>query len=209
MTLALLGFATVLLFIILIMTKRMSAAAALIAIPIAGGLLAGAGPQIGDMMLKGILDVAPIATMLAFAVLYFAVMMDSGLFDPLVNRILAMVGDDPVRIAIGTMALSTLVSLDGDGTTTALIVITSMLPLYRAIGMNPLILATLLGSSNAIMNLLPWGGPSARAAAAVKVDLVHDVFLPLVPAMLIALAALAALAWWLGTRERMRLGWEP
>lgn len=208
MTLAPLGFATVLLFIVLIMTKRMSAAAALIAVPIVGGLLAGAGPGLGDMMLKGIVEVAPIATMLAFAVLYFAVMMDSGLFDPLVNRILAVVGNDPVRIAIGTMALSSLVSLDGDGTTTALIVITSMLPLYRAIGMNPLILAMLLGSSNAIMNLLPWGGPSARAAAAVKVDLVHEVFLPLVPAMLITLSALAALAWWFGMRERARLGWK-
>src|SRR3546814_17624419 len=107
----------------------MSAAAALIAIPIVGGRLAGAGPRIGDMMLEGILDVAPIATMLAFAVLYFAVMMDSGLFDPLVNWILAMVGDDPVRIAIGTMALSSPVSLAGDCPTTGLIVLPTMRPL--------------------------------------------------------------------------------
>lgn len=207
MTLSLLGFATVLIFIALIMTKRLSAAVALITIPAIGGVLAGAGTDLGEMMLAGVLEVAPIATMLAFAVLYFAVMMDAGLFDPLVNRILAMVGTDPLRIALGTLALSSLVSLDGDGTTTALIVITSLLPLYRAIGMNPLILATLLGSSNAIMNLLPWGGPSARAAAAVNVDLVQDVFLPLVPAMAVALAAMAGLAWWLGVRERRRLGW--
>src|SRR3546814_7527076 len=87
----------------------------------------------------------------ALLIFFFAVMVDAGLFDTLVNRILAMVGDDPVRIAIGTMALSSLVSLDGDGTTTALIVITSMLPLYRAVGMNPLILATLHGDRKSVV----------------------------------------------------------
>jgi CitMHS family citrate-Mg2+:H+ or citrate-Ca2+:H+ symporter len=64
-----------------------------------------------------------------------------------------------------------LVSIDGDGTTTALIVITAFLPVYRRVGMNPLILATLLGLSNSLMNYVPWGGPSARAATAVHVDL--------------------------------------
>jgi len=207
MTLALLGFATVATFVTLIMTKRMSAMTALIAIPIVFGLIAGAGAGLGPMMLKGVIDVAPIALLLAFAILYFGLMMDAGLFDPLVRRILHAVGNDPMRIAIGTVALSALVSVDGDGTTTALIVITSLLPVYRSVGMNPLILATLLGLSNAILNFLPWGGPSARAAAALKVDLVSQVFLPLLPAMTIGLASTFALAWYLGRAERRRLGW--
>jgi citrate-Mg2+:H+ or citrate-Ca2+:H+ symporter, CitMHS family len=209
MTLALLGFATVFVFIALIMTKRLSSVVALIAVPIVSGLLAGAGAGLGPMMLKGIVEVAPIAIMLAFAVFYFGIMMDAGLFDPLVRRILALVGDDPVRIAIGTTALTALVSLDGDGTTTALIVITAFLPVYRAIGMNPLILAFLLGAANSLMNFVPWGGPAARAAAAVKVDLVGDIFMPLLPAVLLALAATFALSWHLGRSERRRLGWTP
>lgn len=209
MPLALLGFATVATFVTLIMTKRLSALVALIAIPILFGLLAGAGAGLGPMMVKGIVDVAPIAIMLAFAVLFFGVMMDAGLFDPLVNRILHFVGNDPVRIAIGTAALSSLVSIDGDGTTTALIVITSLLPVYRAVGMNPLILATLLGITNALLNFVPWGGPSARAAAALKVDLVGQVFVPLLPAMLITLAATFVVAWRLGIAERRRLAWTP
>lgn len=207
MSLALLGFTTVATFIALIMTKRLSAMVALIAIPILFGLFAGAGPELGPMMIKGIVDVAPIAIMLAFAVLYFGVMMDAGLFDPLVKRILHMVGNDPMRISIGTAALSSVVSIDGDGTTTALIVITSLLPVYRAIGMNPLILATLLGLTNALLNFVPWGGPSARAATALKVDLVSDVFIPLLPAVAIGLAATFALAWVFGRAERRRLGW--
>lgn len=209
MTLAVLGFATVAVFIALIMTKRLSALVALIAIPVIFGLLAGAGAGLGEMMMKGVVQVAPIALMLAFAILFFGLMMDAGLFDPLVRRILHHVGNDPMRIAIGTAALSALVSVDGDGTTTALIVITALLPVYRSIGMNPLVLATLLGLANAVMNYVPWGGPAARVAAALKIDLVTGVFLPLVPAMVISLVAIFVLAWHFGRTERRRLGWTP
>ncbi|QIG78761.1 CitMHS family transporter [Stakelama tenebrarum] len=209
MNLALLGFATVAAFIILIMTRRLSAIVALIAIPIVAGLLAPGQADLGGMIVEGILQVAPIALLLSFAILFFGIMMDAGLFDPLVRRILHLVGNDPLRIAIGTAALSALVSVDGDGTTTALIVITALLPVYRSIGMNPLILATLLGSTNAIMNFVPWGGPAARAAAALKIDLLSDLFLPLLPAMAAGMLAAFGLAWWFGVTERRRLGWQP
>ncbi|WP_231499506.1 CitMHS family transporter [Caulobacter sp. UNC358MFTsu5.1] len=201
---AFLGLAMVVTFMTLIMTKRMSAIAALLLVPILFGLIAGAGAGLGPMMIKGVLQVAPTALMLAFAVLYFAIMMDAGLFDPLVRKVLATVGEDPVRIALGTAVLATVVSLDGDGTTTALIVITAMLPVYRKVGMNPLILATLLGSTNSLMNFVPWGGPSARAASAVHADLAQ-VFLPLLPAMIAGLAGVYGLAWLFGRSERRRL----
>jgi CitMHS family citrate-Mg2+:H+ or citrate-Ca2+:H+ symporter len=201
---AVLGLAMVVTFMILIMTKRMSAIAALLVVPIVFGLLAGAGAGLGEMILKGVGQVAPTALMLSFAVLYFAIMMDAGLFDPLVNKVLAIVGEDPLRISLGTAILAMLVSIDGDGTTTALIVITAFLPVYRRVGMNPLILATLLGLSNSLMNYVPWGGPSARAAAAVHVDLA-DVVGPLLPAMGVGLLGILGLAWLFGKSERKRL----
>ena len=201
---AVLGAAMVVTFMTLIMTKKMSAIAALIAVPIVFGLIAGAGPGLGDMMLKGVLQVTPTALMLCFAVLYFAIVMDAGLFDPLVRKVLATVGEDPLRISMGTAVLAMTVSLDGDGTTTALIVITALLPVYRRVGMNPLILATLLALSNSLMNLLPWGGPAARAATAVQADL-NEVFLPLLPAMAIGLSAVLLMAWHFGLHERRRL----
>lgn len=205
---AFLGAAMVLTFMTLIMTKRMSAIAALLVVPILFGIVAGAGPQLGGMILDGVLQVAPTALLLAFAVLYFAFMMDAGLFAPLVRRVLSLVGDDPVRISLGTAALAAIVSLDGDGTTTVLIVITAFLPVYRRVGMNPLILATLLGLANSLMNLLPWGGPSARAAAAVHADLAQVVG-PLLPGMAAGLVATFLLAWHFGRSERRRLGWSP
>ncbi|MBL8553301.1 MAG: citrate transporter [Phenylobacterium sp.] len=205
---AVLGAAMVATFMTLIMTRRMSAVAALLAVPIAFGLLAGAGPDLGRMILEGVGQVAPTALFLGFAVLYFALMMDAGLFAPLVRGVLAVVGRDPVRISLGTAVLATLVSLDGDGTSTALIVISAFLPVYRQVGMNPLILATLLGLSSALVNLLPWGGPAARAAAALHVDLA-DVVGPILPAMLAGLAVVFLLAWMFGRAERRRLGWVP
>jgi len=201
---ALLGTVMVVTFMTLIMTKKMSAIAALIVVPILFGLIAGAGPGLGDMMIEGVLQVAPTALMLTFAVLYFAILMDAGLFDPLVRRVLAAVGEDPVRISVGTAVLAMVVSLDGDGTTTALIVVTAFLPVYRRVGMNPLILGALLALSNAVMNFLPWGGPSARAATAVQADL-NNVFMPLVPAMAVGLLAILLMAWKFGLAEKRRL----
>jgi CitMHS family citrate-Mg2+:H+ or citrate-Ca2+:H+ symporter len=205
---ALLGLAMVVTFMTLIMTKRMSAVAALIVVPILFGLLAGAGPSLGKMMIEGVLQVTPTALMLAFAVLYFATVMDAGLFDPLVRRVLATVGDDPMRISIGTALLAMVVSLDGDGTTTALIVVSAMLPVYRKTGMNPLVLATLLALCNALMNIVPWGGPAARVASSVQVDM-NDIFLPLIPSMASGLIAVLGIAWLFGRRERARLATVP
>jgi citrate-Mg2+:H+ or citrate-Ca2+:H+ symporter, CitMHS family len=205
---ALLGTMMVATFMVLIMTKRMSAIAALIVVPITFGIIAGAGPGLGAMMVEGVLKVTPTALMLAFAVLYFAIMMDAGLFDPLVRKVLSLVGSDPMRISIGTAVLTCLVSIDGDGATTALIIITAFLPVYRRIGMNPLVLATLLGLGNSVMNLIPWGGPTARAATAVHKD-VLDIFLSLIPAISIGVLAVVAVAFLLGRSERVRLAWTP
>jgi CitMHS family citrate-Mg2+:H+ or citrate-Ca2+:H+ symporter len=70
--------------------------------------------------------------------------------------------------------------------------------------MNPLILAVLLGSANAIVNLTPWGGPTARVASALQLN-ITDVFVPLIPAMIAGIAGVFAIAWVLGLLERKRL----
>lgn len=203
--LALMGLLMIVTFMTLIMTKRMSAITALIVIPILFGLLAGAGAGLGEMIVEGVSALAPTALMLAFAVLYFGLMIDAGLFDPLVKFVLRTVGDDPVRVTVGTALLAMTVALDGDGATTALVTISTLLPVYRRLGLNPLILGLLLGLCISVMNIVPWGGPVARAAGALNVD-PSDVFLPMVPSMIAALAFILVLAFWLGLRERARIG---
>lgn len=204
MNLSVLGFATLGVFMACVLTKRLSAVVALILVPVVFGLLAGFSPQLGEMMIEGVKQVAPTALMLVFALLYFAVMIEAGMFEPLVRKVLAVAGDDPVRISVGTAILAMTVSLDGDGATTALVTISAMYPVYRRVGMNPLILATLLGLSNTIMNWLPWGGPSARAATALQVD-VMDIVGPMLPAMGLCLLAILGLSFMFGRLERRRL----
>ncbi|WP_363245243.1 citrate:proton symporter, partial [Phenylobacterium sp.] len=204
MNLSLLGFSALAVFMALVMTRRLSAVAALILVPIVFGLIAGFGSGLGDMMLEGVVEVAPTALMLIFALLYFAVMIEAGLFEPLVRKILQVTGDDPVRVVVGSAVLAMLVSLDGDGATSAIVTISAMYPVYRRLGLNPLILAVLLGLSNTLMNWLPWGGPAARAALALRVDIM-DIVGPLLPALGLSLAAVLGLALFLGRLERRRL----
>ena len=83
----------------------------------------------------------------------------------MVKLVLRIVHGDPVRIVMGTAALALFISLDGDGATTYLITTAAMLPLYTRLGMSRLVLACVIMMAGGVMNILPWGGPTARAAA--------------------------------------------
>lgn len=196
-----LGYLMVATFMILIMTRKTSALVALILVPLLFGLIAGHGRDIGPMAIEGISKLAPTAALLLFAVLYFAIMIDAGLFDPLVDRVLRFAGEDPVKVSVGSAMLALIVALDGDGATTALITVTAFLPVYRRLRMNPLVLAVNLGSAVSVINMTPWGGPTGRAASALHLD-PSTLFVPLIPTMLAGIAATLAIAWHLGRRER-------
>ena len=200
------AFAMIIAFMALIMTKRMSVLTALILVPIGFALLGGFTPaQIGPMMLDGVKGIAPTAAMLMFAILFFGIMIDVGLFDPLVKLVVRAVHGDPMRIVVGTAVLALVVSLDGDGSTTYLIVTAAMLPLYTRLGMNPLMLACVVMMAGGVMNILPWGGPTARAAAALNVD-AAELFVPMIPAIVAGAAWVIFVAWIFGRKERQRVG---
>jgi CitMHS family citrate-Mg2+:H+ or citrate-Ca2+:H+ symporter len=200
-----LGFAMVASFMALIMTRRMTPLVALVVIPVIFGMLTGELAGLGPMMLEGIVKLAPTGVMLMFAILFFSIMTDSGLFDPIVVRLVRLVHADPVRISVGTVLLAALVSLDGDGSTTYVITTAALLPLYEHMGMSRLKLVSLLMLTSGIMNITPWGGPTARAASALGVD-ASDVFLPLIPTMIGGLILLVGLAYVFGRAERSRIG---
>ena len=203
--LAALGFATIAIFLFAIMTKRVSVLVALILIPTAAGLVAGAGAGLGKMMLEGINRVAPVGVMIIFAVLYFGLMLDVGLFEPMIRRLLRFVKGDPLKVALATAVLTMAVSLDGDGATTFLITISAMLPLYQRLGMNRLVLSGIVALGAGVMNIIPWGGPTVRAMAALKADS-SVIFNPVVPAMLVGILWVLTVAYIFGRRERARLG---
>ncbi|WP_374465610.1 CitMHS family transporter [Chryseobacterium sp.] len=199
-----LGFLMIFIFMILIMNKKMTPLTALVIVPVAIALIAGFGPQLGDMMKNGVKEIALTGVMLIFAILYFSLMIDTGLFEPLVNIILKAVGDNPIKTTIGTAVLTALVSLDGDGSSTYLIVVAAMLPLYKKQGMNPLILTCIIMLAGQIMNILPWGGPTARVMSSLKLG--HtEIFVPIIPIMAIGILWVIFVAYILGRREKIRI----
>ncbi|AWZ26864.1 citrate:proton symporter [Rhodococcus pyridinivorans] len=209
--LVVLGFLMVATFMYLIMSKRATPVVGLILIPVAFGLIAGAGTDIGDMIVDGVESLAPTAALLFFAIIFFGIMIDVGLFDPLVRLILRLVRDDPARLVIGTAVLAMVVSLDGDGSTTFIITTSALLPLYLKLKVSPVVLTVVAGLANATMNIIPWGGPTVRAASALGLS-PSDVFVPMIPSLVVGLVVVLGFAAHLGFVERRRLGkltWKP
>ncbi|MFJ9120441.1 CitMHS family transporter [Streptomyces sp. NPDC102394] len=203
--LTLLGFAMIATFLVLIMLKKMSPIAALVLIPALFCVFVGKGAKLGDYVIDGVTSLAPTAAMLMFAIVYFGVMIDVGLFDPIVRGILKFCKADPLRIVVGTAVLAAIVSLDGDGSTTFMITVSAMYPLYKRLKMSLVVMTGVAAMANGVMNTLPWGGPTARAATALKLD-ASDIFVPMIPALAVGLLFVFALAYVLGRRERKRLG---
>ena len=204
--LSLLGFATILVFLVLIMTKKLSVMTALVITPVVFGLLAGFSPkELGDFALAGIKQVAPTGVLLMFAVLYFATMLDAGLFDPVIAAIIKSVKGDPLKVILGTAILTMIVHLDGDGTATFMIVLSAFLPIYKQLKINRKILASIVALSVGPLHLVPWSGTSARAISTLKSDAVH-IFNPNIPAIIAGIVWVLFVAYFFGQKERKRLG---
>ena len=207
--LAALGFATIVTFLLAVISKRLSVITALVLIPVIFGFLAGISlKDLSEMMLNGIKQVAPTGILLFFAVLYFSVMLDAGLFDPVISFIVRKVKGDPLKVVLGTAILTMIVHLDGDGTATFMIVISAFLPIYKALKMNRLILAGIVAMAVGPLHLVPWSGTSARAIATLDAT-PSVIFNPNIPAIVGGIIWVLIVAYILGRAEAKRLGVLP
>lgn len=205
MYLAFLGFAMIVVFMALIMAKKLSPFTSLIIIPIIFGLLAGYGWDTLKYAMSGIKSVSATFAMMLFAILYFGVMLAVGLFDPMVDKVVGWCKGDPLKVLVGTAVLAAVVSLDGDGTTTVIICCSALIPIYDRLKIKKIHLATLIILQNCIMNLIPWGGPTARVMSVMNLD-ASVIFGPLVPGMIASAIYVVIVSYWLGLKERKRLG---
>ncbi len=198
------GLTVIVVVLGLILSKRTTAMTALILVPVAGSLVAGFGLETATFAVSGLRQIAPVAAMFIFAILFFGVLTDAGLFDPIIRAVLRAVGQHPARITVGAAVLAMVVHLDGSGATTFLITIPAMLPLFDRLGMDRRILAAVVALGAGTMNLVPWGGPTLRAVSSLQLDmtaLYHPLLIPQAAGLLFVIA----LAWWLGAREGRRL----
>jgi len=199
-----LGLVTVLLLLAAILSKRVSPLAALVCFPVAASLAAGFGLETGRFILNGIQAIAPVIGMFVFAILFFGIMTDAGMLEPLVAWLLRVIGSRPSRIVPGSALLGLLVHLDGSGAVVFLVTIPALLPLYQRIGIDRRILACVV-SMAAGVNFLPWTGPTIRASAALHIP-VSAIFVPMLGVQAVGLVFVFAIAWMLGRREERRLG---
>lgn len=226
MALTILAWVMIIVFMTLIMTKKMSPFTALIFVPLVFALLgsfmglyseqamkayesSGLGAQIkllGDWVRQGTVKVAPTGVMLLFAIMYFSLMLNAGMFDPILRKLIAFAKGDPLKIQVAAALVAAAVSLNGDGTTTTLIVCTAFVPIYKTLKMSLMNLAVTTVLMNTIMNLLPWGGPSARVISVFPELSDAAVLNALAPGMIVAFIYMMGVAFYMGWKERKKLG---
>ncbi|HPN69767.1 MAG TPA: citrate:proton symporter [Saprospiraceae bacterium] len=199
--LALLGFATIITLLFLVMAKKTSPVVAMIIVPIISGLIGGFGFEMAEFITQGIGSIATTGVMFIFAILFFGIMNDTGTFKPIINGILKLAGNDPARVAFASALVAMIVHLDGSGASTFLIAIPAFLPVYDQLKMKRSTLACIVALAAGTMNILPWGGPTIRAATALEIP-VTALFNPLIIPVLFGLISVLIIAYFLGKKER-------
>lgn len=210
MLLTVLSYAMIIVFMFVVMKKKMSPFTSLVVIPLIFtiiALVAGLIPEgnISEFILKGVTTTSKTGIMLLFAILFFSIMLDAGLFDPITSKMIHYAKGDPMKVLIATAIVAAAVSLNGDGTTTTLICCSAFIPIYKKLNMKLMNLGVLIILQNTIMNLLPWGGPTARAMSVLNID--ADILSYLAPGMVLSIIyVIGFVAPKMGREERARLG---
>lgn len=200
--LSIIALFTIIIIVALLISNKITPIVALVLVPIVAAFVAGFSfAEIGDFFNSSVESVISVVIMFIFAILFFGIMQDVGLFDPLINKMIAVSKGNVIAVAVGTVVIAAVAQLDGSGASTFLITIPALLPLYKRLKMNPYLLLLLVGTSASIMNMLPWAGPLGRTAAVLGMD-VTELWRPLIKVQVIGLILLITLAVLLAMREK-------
>ena len=126
--------------------------------------------QIAAMIKSGFSSTGPTAALFVFSVLYFGIMTDAGMFDVIIGKLMKLVGDNVVGVAVVSAIIALVGHLDGGGASTFCIVIPAMLPVYKRMHMRPTTLLRIAVLSMGELNLMPWAGPTMRAASVLGME---------------------------------------
>lgn len=168
---ALIGFLMIIVIVALLLKGKMSPIVVLGVVPAIAALILGYSPvDIMGYIADGIKTTTSNGILFIFSVIFFGVLADAGLFDVIVSWLVKKAGDNVVAVTVVTALIATIAHLDGTTAVTVLITIPSMLPVYKKMHIDTRILLCLTGACMGVMNLLPWGGPTARAATVLEMD---------------------------------------
>ncbi|MBR9168588.1 citrate transporter, partial [Staphylococcus aureus] len=206
MWLTVMGLIIIISIVGLLIAKKINPVVGMTIIPCLGAMILGYSvTDLVGFFAKGLDQVINVVIMFIFAIIFFGIMNDSGLFKPLVKRLILMTRGNVVIVCAMTALIGTIAQLDGAGAVTFLLSIPALLPLYKALNMNKYLLILLLALSAAIMNMVPWGGPMARVAAVLKAKSVNELWYGLIPIQIIGFILVMLFAVYLGFKEQKRI----
>ena len=186
---AFIGFVMIVAIVVLLLKGKMSPIVVLTLVPGVAALLLGYSPiEIADFIKDGVKTTTTNGILFIFSVIYFGVMSDTGMFDVIVKKLVKLAGDNVIAVTVATAIIATIAHLDGTTATTVLITIPALYPVYKKMNIDPKILLCLTGACMGVMNLLPWGGPVARAATVISMD-ANDLWHILIPVQILGLIA--------------------
>jgi CitMHS family citrate-Mg2+:H+ or citrate-Ca2+:H+ symporter len=201
------GFLTIAIILVLLMIKKTTVQFALTFVPFIIALIAGfAFKDVAGYAAKGLSSILATGLTCLFATLLFGALFDAGMFDPVINGVIKISGGDPIKICVGTAVIAMLTHLDGSATSTYLISVSALLPIYTTMQMNPVTLATIVGLSSGVVNMLPWGGPTLRAATVLQME-VAELYRSIIPMQVVGMILALIVAAIFGIRERKAIGY--
>lgn len=154
--------------------------------------------NVGSLIKSGFSSTAPTAALFVFSVLYFGIMTDAGMFDVIIGKLMKLVGNSVIGVTVMTAVIALIGHLDGGGASTFCIVIPSMLPVYKKMHMRPTTLLRVSVLAMGILNLMPWAGPTMRAASVLGMEAgsLWNTLLPIQVFGIVLVLAHAVLAGW-------------
>ncbi|MDD3251126.1 MAG: citrate:proton symporter [Lachnospiraceae bacterium] len=185
---AAIGFIMVLTLVFCLIWKKLLPPVAFIILPIIAALAAGFGlTEIGDFASDGIAKMVSTVSLFVFSISFFSLMSDVGVFDAVVNALTKKAGTNVTAIMLATAAIAVIGHLDGSGATTFIITASAMYPIFKKMKLDKRALMLITCLAIGVMNIMPWGGPTLRAATVLGIE-ATDLWHPLIPVQLIMLA---------------------
>ena len=202
-----LGFLGLLMIVIIVwalIQSKTNPVPIFVIVPIIAAVIAGFGPEdIFKFIQTGVSKTWSTAVLFIFSIVYFSLMSDVGLFDPMVNYLAKKAGNNIMLVTIATAMIAVIGHLDGALASTLLITIPAMLPIYKKLHIRPVVLVCIIGAAMSIMNLVPWGGPVARTGVVLNAD-VNALWQDLIPLQGVGLVILLVFATYMGMVEKRR-----
>ena len=188
--LALIGFTLMIVLMFVLIKEKMAPPLAFILLPIIAAALAGFGvTEISEFIKTGMKTMMSTAILFIFSISYFTLMSDAGLFDPIIDFLIKRTGKSITTVLIAVLLTTFVAHLDGSGATTFLIVVPAFLPICKKMKIRPQALLAAMCGGYGVMNLVPWGGPTMRAASVANIE-VGDLYSFMIPGV-ICLALIA------------------